>query len=461
MSKILRMMICGLTLLTSQLQGQTFSVIHNFTNTPDGRIPLAGLVLSGNVLYGTTYRGGGADNGIVFKVNTDGSGFTVLHSFSALGLFATNADGANPQGNLAFDGDNLFGTARNGGYVTNISSVSGNGTVFVVGTNGTSFSVLDYMPSSFPHPMAGLLLESNRFYGTIYGNSHGTVFAVNPNGTDFTTSTAVVGSHPQASLVFGSNTLYGTVWGSGGSDYGSVFAISTNGTGYSNLVTFSYQSATNGGQPAADLVMSGETLYGTCSSFGGVGGSGGGTVFKINTDGTGFTILKNFVNNANDIDGSAPAAGLVLSGSTLYGTTKWGGSGSEGTVFRIGNDGTGYVVLKNFSGSDGANPVADLVLDGSTLYGTTSFGGSAGFGLVFSLTAPPPSLQITGADNLPIIFWVDDGRDHTLQTTTNLAAGKWLDIPSLNWTNNSGGTLKTGYQIPNPISGPSAFFRLQ
>ena len=47
-----------------------------------------------------------------------------------------------------------------------------------------------------------------------------------------------------------------------------------------------------------------------------------------------------------------------LSGSTLYGTTTDGGSSGDGTVFKVNTDGTGYTVLKNFTGSDGAYPYA-------------------------------------------------------------------------------------------------------
>ena len=46
---------------------------------------------------------------------------------------------------------------------------------------------------------------------------------------------------------------------------------------------------------------------------------GCGTVFKVNTDGSGYTVLKKFNGN----DGAYPAAGLVLSGTTLYGTTDY------------------------------------------------------------------------------------------------------------------------------------------
>src|SRR5208283_3571688 len=84
-------------------------------------------------------------------------------------------------------------------------------------------------------------------------------------------------------------------------------------------------------------------------------------------------------------DGANSAAQLVLSGNRLYGTTAYGGhhkSGSfaNGTVFAINTDGTGFTNLYNFSAtvanpsgfftnSDGANPSAGLVLSGNTLYG--------------------------------------------------------------------------------------------
>ena len=54
-------------------------------------------------------------------------------------------------------------------------------------------------------------------------------------------------------------------------------------------------------------------------------------MFKVNTDGTGFAVLKNF----SGIDGAVYYARLTLSGSVLYGTTREGGSLGEGTVFKI------------------------------------------------------------------------------------------------------------------------------
>ena len=58
-----------------------FEVLHSFTGGDNGRNPYAGLILSGNTLYGTTFYGGNSDAGMLFAVNADGSGFTNLHSF--------------------------------------------------------------------------------------------------------------------------------------------------------------------------------------------------------------------------------------------------------------------------------------------------------------------------------------------------------------------------------------------
>src|ERR1044071_6797617 len=66
--------------------------------------------------------------------------------------------------------------------------------------------------------------------------------------------------------------------------------------------------------PESGLVLSCTTLYGKPDGSGaGVGGKGCGTVFSINTDGTGFTTLHTFTNG----DGATPESGLIVSSNTL------------------------------------------------------------------------------------------------------------------------------------------------
>src|SRR6266576_2361557 len=60
-----------------------------------------------------------------------------------------------------------------------------------------------------------------------------------------------------------------------------------------------------GGESTSGLILSGKTLYGATT----------GTVFAVNTDGSGFTNLHRFT------DSASLSAGLILSGNRLYGTT--------------------------------------------------------------------------------------------------------------------------------------------
>ena len=187
------------------------------------------------------------------------------------------------------------------------------------------------------------------------------------------------GSMPLAGLVVAGSTLYGTTVYGGSSystnwvGYGVVFKVNTDGSGFTLLKSF---HGGDGSGPWGGMVLAGSTLYGTTSEG---GDFNRGVVFKVNTDGSGYAVLKSF----NGSDGALPYASLVLAASTLYGTTQQGGDWScpsfpngAGVVFQVNTDGSGYTVLKNFTGSDGIGPVAGLVLAGNTLYGTTPNGGS-------------------------------------------------------------------------------------
>src|SRR6185312_11170944 len=123
------------------------------------------------------------------------------------------------------------------------------------------------------------------------------------------------------------------------------------------------------------LVLSNNVLYGT-TQFGGV--TGYGTIFKINTDGSGFSTLHFFTNG---LGGGTLYGGLTLAGGALYGTTYTGGTNS-GTIFMLNTDGTGFTNLHNFGGTNGTFPMASMILSGSALYGTTQEGGS---GTVFKM----------------------------------------------------------------------------
>ena len=76
---------------------------------------------------------------------------------------------------------------------------------------------------------------------------------------------------------------------------------------------------------------------------------------------------------------------MILSGSTLYGTTYEGGPNGYGTVFSIPVTGGTPTTLFSFDSMHGANLRGGLTPSGSILYGTTYAGGSQGWGTVFSI----------------------------------------------------------------------------
>jgi uncharacterized repeat protein (TIGR03803 family) len=144
---------------------QTF-VSVNF----DGANPIGDLVLSNNILYGTAAAGGSSGAGTVFAINTDGTGFSVLHSFTG------GSDGAYPSAGLVLLGNTLYSTAHSGGD-------SGYGTLFAVNTDGTGFTNLYSFTggSDGANPIGGLILSSNTLYGTTRNggsSGNGTAFSL-------------------------------------------------------------------------------------------------------------------------------------------------------------------------------------------------------------------------------------------------------------------------------------------
>jgi uncharacterized repeat protein (TIGR03803 family) len=189
----------------------------------------------------------------------------------------------------------------------------------------------------------------------------------------------VDGCLPFGPLALSGTTLYGaTVYG-GVSGAGVVFRVNSDGSGYTVLKQGDFE---DGGHFLRGVILSGTTLYGTTPW----GRAGAGAVFKLNIDGSGYRVLKWF-----GPDGRDPRS-LALSGTTLYGATVNGGVSNAGVVFMLDTDGGHFTLLKRFNGPDGSNP-GSLVVSGTTLYGTTGSGGSSNCGTVFGLSLPVPSIR--------------------------------------------------------------------
>ncbi len=228
--------------------------------------------MNGSILYGTTFNGGDSGDGVIFSMRTDGTSYSVLHSFSG-----SVDDGACPAGgSLAVSGSTLYGMTMWGGSANH-------GAVYSIGADGSGFRIL--------HSFTG--------------------------GSD--------GGDPWGGITLSGSTLYGMTNGNGN---GTIFKIDTDGTDYS--VLHSFAGGSDGRSPFSSLIINGETLYGT-AAYGGPDGNG--TVFEISTDGSGFEVLHSFTGGTSD--GAWPYGTLMLDGSTLYGTTYIDGSSNGGTVFSI------------------------------------------------------------------------------------------------------------------------------
>jgi uncharacterized repeat protein (TIGR03803 family) len=330
--------------------GTAYSALYRFTSSPnDGQTPLAGLVQdSSGSFYGTTSIGGTNNVGTVFKLTSSGNGgFTnkTLKSFTGI-----NGDGANPACKLMIGTDGwLYGTTFNGG-TNNV------GVAFKMQTNGAGFTNLhtfSNVAADSAHPFAGLAQGTN---GMLFGvssngaaSSGGAIFRLTTNGTGYAnlhsfTGTSGDGLNPLGSLVCDTNnTLYGVTWLGGASGLGTVFKINGDGTGYSVLTSFTGVGGTaSGGQPRGALIIGLDgILYGT-TEIGGLapfGGSGDGVAFRVNRNGTSYTVLWAFnAAEPNFTDGADPQGGLTQgSDGGFYGITAVGGGSAVGTIFSLGS----------------------------------------------------------------------------------------------------------------------------
>lgn len=358
-------------------QSGTLSVVHSFGGSGDGAFPSAGLVLGtdGN-FYGATEEGGGTYySGTIFKVSPGGT-LTTLHTFCDDG--PPCADGAQPDAALiqASNGD-FYGTTQNGG--TNGTNA---GTVFKITSRGKLTTLYSFC--SEPSCTDGSYPNSSlvqAFGGNFYGTTFSTVFKITAEGklTTLHTFSGTDGSNIIAGLVQATDgSFYGTASAGGSPNDGTVFQITANGE-FTLLHTFNGSdgiSPEGGLKQVTDGNLYGTTLYG--------GSNLEGTAFKITTSGV-LTTLYDFCVQSSCADGSEPTGALLqATNGVLYGTTSYGGTNDEGTVFKVASNLDPFVFLLTKSG----NVNATVKILGQGFEGTTAvkFNGVAATYTVVSST---------------------------------------------------------------------------
>jgi uncharacterized repeat protein (TIGR03803 family) len=428
------------------------TVIYNFTKSDsgwnpaatnsDGSFPQVGLVESSGMLYGVAMGGGQHGYGTLFRLRTNGTGFTTLRSFNLL-------EGAFPATRLELFGATLFGATAAGGQANG-------GTVFKVGTNGSGFNVLRHLnTSSDGQDVTAIVCSGDIIYGIAANGGTancGTLFRLTMNGSGFTVlhtftgtfSSPADGKTPVFLRLIG-NQLYGGTTRGGINNDGTLFRINTDGSGYTLLKTF-YEPV-DGTSPAAMFATAG----GMVGITSGGGQNSGGTLFMI-PNGSGFSVISHLPREAA---GTLP--GVAFDGVSLYGTTA---NGSSGTLFRMNADGSGRAVLATFDDPSVLMPLGGVLMVSNQIFGTTMSGGTWNNGCVYrlslvslepaALTLLPP---LTANGRLVLRFTTLMNSNYSVERSTNVSSTSWTVFTNFVGT---GGLAQVSVEMTN---GPAMFFR--
>jgi uncharacterized repeat protein (TIGR03803 family) len=402
----LAVVLLVLIAMASPAQAQTYTVIHSFEGSDGNEMPAAGLAIDqGGHLYGTTFNIWGS----VFEMRTVNSNwlFSTLFSFPASGV-----KGLKPQAPVAKGPDGAFYGAAVGG-----GGGCACGVVFKLQpppttppstlTPWTDTVLYEFRGASDgQYPGYGGLVFDRA--GNIYGTTEeggayslGTVFKLSPVGGGWTESIIYSfgasgdGYTPWGGLtVDSSGNLYGTTIYGGFYNDGTVFELSPTNGGWTETIVHAFDG-TEGAEPVGQLIFdTSGNLYGT-AYWGGLGGEDG-SVFELSPSNGGWTFSVLHLFDFSAGEGVDPLAGVTLgTDGNLYGTTLGGGTGDNGTIFRLVNAGGSWIyqALYNFpfSGATGAGPFGGVTFDSQgNMYGTTIAGGqgvcTGGCGVVWELT---------------------------------------------------------------------------
>jgi uncharacterized repeat protein (TIGR03803 family) len=301
-------------------------VLYTFTGGADGGRPYAAVIqdAAGN-LYGTTYSGGAANAGVVYKLNSAGNE-TVLYQFTG------GADGGNPYASLILDSlGNLYGTTYSGG-------AAGFGVVYKLNAAGAETVLYSFTGGvDGGNPYAGLVSDpSGNLYGTTQvGGTYdaGVVYKIDTVGNEtvlYSFTGGNDGGSPYSGVILDSSgNLYGTTTEGGVWYWGVVYKVNTAGQ---ETVLYSFMGGNDGGYPgtAGVVLDSSGNLYGT--TYYGGGPLNAGTVYMLDQAGQ-ETLLYSFTGGPS---AGYPNAGVIRDTTgNLYGTATYGGSKSGGAVFKL------------------------------------------------------------------------------------------------------------------------------
>lgn len=221
---------------------------------------------------------------------------------------------------LVYDGTYLYG------IMDDISDTDSKSKLIRIKPDGSNFTVLHTFDF---YGNIRLTYSQNRLYGNVSSYSGNKfIFKIETDGLNYTKFDIFFKQTDgfNSPLVISNNTIYGSVtdWGpSSTTTTHKLFKANTDGTGYSILYSSSKYSFHN-------ITLTGNTIIGNDYY----------TVFKVNNDGSGFKDYE----IASDIP-------VIADKNIIYGM-KLAYEGTEGYIFKVNIDGTGFTKIKALSYSE-------------------------------------------------------------------------------------------------------------
>ncbi len=267
----------------------TYEVIYDFNYPNTGGTPYGGLIEGSNgLLYGAAH-GGNNNSGVLYTINPNNLSYTVLHHFDG------TTDGIYPQETLLeANNGNLYGTTWRGG-------LNNDGVIFEYNIATSTFTKKwDFLEASFGGEPSGILVQAanGKIYGIANDGgsfSKGVLYEYDPLSESYAVKVNFdgpdKGESPAGGLVeYGDNMLYGTASFGGVNGIGVLFVYDATAGTFTKLMNF--DGATTGSFPYSGLCLaSDDVMYGTTR---GGGTYENGNIFAYDPQLDDFSVIHEF-----------------------------------------------------------------------------------------------------------------------------------------------------------------------
>jgi uncharacterized repeat protein (TIGR03803 family) len=421
------------TIFKMEPDGTGHTIQHSFAIETPGSRPGFGsqmLQLANGKMYGVTEYGGLNASGVLYEYNPATNTYIKLYDFA-------QATGRNPVGGLALaPNSKLYGMTQAGGsanfgvlFEFDLTTNTYTKKVDFIGANG-----------SFPFACTLYLHTNGKFYGvTNQGGTAGlgVLFEYDPTTNVYTKKIDFAGtangSYPYTTLMITSTgRIFGATSQGGTNNNGTLYEYNPS----TNVLTKRRDFSTADGRfPLAPLVEADNgRLYGLAGSG---GTNGQGTLFEFNLSTNTFTKKIDFAGT----NGNTPYPGFVKAANgKLYGMTNGGGVSNVGVVFEY--DVASNTLTKKLDffldpatgkGLNGMVPTSNFTLSSTgLLYGTTSQGGSAGAGVIFEYNTS------TNSYSKKIDFFYSPNGSYSFGGLAQAANGKLYGMTQIGGVNDEG-----------------------